>query len=197
MEVTQSRLVTSAFQKQQWPDTEVPELILVGRSNVGKSSLINALCHRKNLAYVGKTPGKTRLLNFYMINETCLLVDAPGYGYAAGVKQTFVDFGRMMDDYFRTRRQCRGMVLILDVRRTPSEDDWMMLEYARHHGIPYCIVVSKWDKLPRSKAQQQLQVIAKAIAEDSRKLLPVSANQKTGIEALWQTMEVLLGQEQR
>lgn len=148
-----AHLIISAASKIQFPETNKPEVVMVGKSNVGKSSLINALVNRKNLAYVGNTPGKTRLINFYDINEDLLLIDVPGYGYANRSHQEQIDYGILMDDYF-SLRDPRLMLVLIDSRRGLSEEDQMMIDFAIYHDIPAVIVLTKTDKLSRSKIIQ-------------------------------------------
>lgn len=195
MIVKRSNLITSALKKSQWPDTEVPEVVMVGRSNAGKSSMINALCNRKNLAYVGKKPGKTRLLNFFSINEEYVLVDAPGYGYADTNFDKAIDFGQMMEDYFQSRTQCKGMILVLDIRRVPSKDDLNMVEFAKYYHVPYLAVLTKADKLSNNEKAKQKQVIAKTLQMDVQDLVLISSEKKIGIDLLWDKMEILLKRE--
>ncbi|MCF0110309.1 MAG: YihA family ribosome biogenesis GTP-binding protein [Erysipelotrichaceae bacterium] len=188
MEVKNSQLLTSAFHKEQWPQTDLPEWIMVGRSNVGKSSLINAMCNRKNLAYVGKTPGKTRLLNFFEVNHELILVDAPGYGYAQRNLQTHIDFGKMMEDYFHERLQCKGMLLILDIRRIPNEDDLLMYDFAKHYHVPVTVVLTKCDKLSRSDQNLQVKKICDTLGISGDSCALVSSEKKTGVEEVWNRM---------
>ena len=195
MEIKQSSLLQSAVRKDQWPQLELPEVIMVGRSNAGKSSFINALCNRKNLAYVGKQPGKTRILNFFLINKDYVLVDAPGYGYAIASHKTTVDFGDMMEEYFQSRSQCKGMIMILDIRRKPSSDDLSMLEYARYYNVPCLFVLTKADKISNNEKFKQKQMIAKTLEVDPKQLVIVSSEKKVGIEQAWERMEELMKQE--
>ena len=143
MEYFDAKLLISAAGKSQWPDSELPEIVLAGKSNVGKSSLINTLLNRKSLAYVGKTPGKTRLLNFYEVNQQFMMVDVPGYGFAQRSQKELIDFGTMMEDYFSERKQLKVCIQIIDLRHGPSKDDLMMLDYVRSNGIPVLIVATK------------------------------------------------------
>lgn len=147
------RLLISAADKSQFPDFSGCEIVMVGKSNVGKSSLINALCNRKRLAYVGKTPGKTRLINFYQIRSDLMLVDVPGYGFANRSKEEQAHYARIMEDYFALRKLSL-MLVLLDSRRGVSEDDELMMDFAAYHKIPYVLVLTKTDKLPFSKLAQ-------------------------------------------
>ena len=189
--IKKSSLLISAAKFEQWPQTDYPEIIMIGRSNAGKSSLINALCQRKNLAYVGKTPGKTRLLNFFLLNEQWMLVDAPGYGFANITKNMVDSFGKMMEDYFQKRSQCKGMVLVMDIRRIPNEDDLSMIEYANYYQLPYVIVLTKVDKISNNVKTNQLHKIMRKLGVEKDTLYCVSNEKKTGIDQLWQRLSEL------
>lgn len=145
-----AHLILSAAGRDQFPTDTPPEVVMVGKSNVGKSSLINALAQRKRLAYVGQTPGKTRLINFYYINEDIMLVDVPGYGFANRSRAEQIHYSELMDSYFELRNPLVMLVLI-DVRRGMSDDDRIMLDFASHHDIPCAIILTKVDKLSRNK----------------------------------------------
>ncbi len=148
-----AKLIISCAQPEQFPNTHQAEILMVGKSNVGKSSLINALTNRKRLAYVGQRPGKTRLINFYEINDKLILVDVPGYGYANRSHQEQLDYAHLMDGYFELRSP-RVMLVVVDVRRGIVDDDYIMLDFAEYNDIPCAIVLSKVDKLSRSKMMQ-------------------------------------------
>lgn len=145
-------LIISAASHEQFPNTGQIEIVMVGKSNVGKSSLINALTNRKKLAYVGQRPGKTRLINFFHINDDLMLVDVPGYGFANRSKQEQVHYGELMDSYFELRKPSLMMILV-DIRRGMGEEDHIMLQFAQHYGIQPIIVLSKSDKLSRGAAK--------------------------------------------
>ena len=147
------QLIISAAQASQFPQTHQKEIVFVGKSNVGKSSIINSLIKRKKLAYVGQRPGKTRLANFYYINEDVMFVDVPGYGFANRSKKEQEDYGELLDSYFADRNVSL-MLILVDIRRGISEDDEVMINYANFYEIPYAIVLSKADKFSRSKALQ-------------------------------------------
>lgn len=153
VKASEPHLIISAAQAAQFPQTNQTEIVFVGKSNVGKSSIINALVKRKKLAYVGQRPGKTRLANFYHINDGLLFVDVPGYGFANRSKQEQEDYGILMDSYF-SERDVDLMLVMIDIRRGLSEEDEVMINYANYYGIPYVIVLSKADKFSRSKAMQ-------------------------------------------
>ncbi len=187
MQVQKAELVISAPNRESWPDSELPELVLAGRSNVGKSSFINAITGRKKLAYVGNTPGKTRLLNFFNIDDRYMFVDVPGYGFANLSKAQLIAFGQMMEDYFANRIQKKGLLMLVDARHLPSEDDLGMLEYARYYEIPVCIVATKTDKVQASKRYHMLKQIRKALDLKSNEvLIPFSAQTKEGVDEVWE-----------
>lgn len=184
--IIQAELVVSAPDESQWPESELPEVVLAGRSNVGKSTFINAICNRKKLAYVGNTPGKTRLLNFFVLNETMMLVDVPGYGYAAISKDQMIRFGSMMETYFEKREQLKGLVMIVDIRHKPTEDDITMLEFARYNSIPLCVIATKADKISYHKQLKQIEIIKQTLKlQESETLILFSSVTLKGLDAVW------------
>ncbi len=189
MEIREASLLASAPSREHWPDSDLPEIVLAGRSNVGKSSLINCLCQKKALAYVGKTPGKTRLLNFFQVNRQFVLVDVPGYGYANASHRQLMQFGAMMEEYFGERSQLKGLLLLADLRHKPTSDDVTMAEFARYHGIPFVIAATKADKVPRSRRHAQLQLVASTLDCDIQDVLPFSSVTQEGREAVLAAME--------
>lgn len=187
MQVQKAELVISAPNRESWPESALPELVLAGRSNVGKSSFINAITGRKKLAYVGNTPGKTRLLNFFNIDDRYMFVDVPGYGFANLSKAQLIAFGEMMEDYFANRIQKKGLLMLVDARHLPSEDDLGMLEYARYYEIPVCIVATKTDKVQASKRYHMLKQIRNAFnLKSDEVLIPFSAQTKEGVDEVWE-----------
>lgn len=193
MEVKNPYLVISAPNSKSWPEGNLPEIVMAGRSNVGKSSLINTITRRKNLAYVGNTPGKTRLLNFFNIDDRFLLVDVPGYGYANASKKTLIQFGEMMEEYFGTREQKKGLLIIVDARHKPSEDDITMMEYARYHGMKLAVIATKMDKLKRSEVKKNLDKIKTTLElADDDYLIPFSSEKRQGIDRVWQVIDEML-----
>ena len=189
MQIQEAELLISAPGKEQWPDTPYPEIVLAGRSNVGKSSLSNALCGRKKPAYVGNTPGKTRLLNFFLLNRKLVFVDVPGYGYANISKQQLLRFGEMMEDYFHERKQKKALLLIVDGRHKPTDDDVTMLEFARYFELPIIIAATKMDKVKASQRQKQLKLISETLAlSEEDHLIPCSSANKEGMDRLWEVI---------
>lgn len=159
MKIKSSDYAVSAVKAEQYPQDGLPEIALAGRSNVGKSSLINRLLNRKNLARTSSSPGKTQTLNFYLVNEEFYLVDVPGYGFAKVSKKQRAEFGVMIQDYLETRANLEGLMILVDARHEPTKDDQAMYEYAQYLNLPILVVLTKVDKLKKnaaSRAQQQL-----------------------------------------
>src|SRR5690606_23005665 len=150
MKINKAEFITSAVDKSQYPKDNLPEIALAGRSNVGKSSFINKLLGRKHLVRTSSKPGKTRTLNFYKINDQFYFVDVPGYGYAKVSKKEREKWGRMMEDYFETRKQLKAVVLIIDSRHLPTKDDLQMYEFVMYLNIPLVIIATKVDKLSKN-----------------------------------------------
>ncbi|MCI9293399.1 MAG: YihA family ribosome biogenesis GTP-binding protein [Erysipelotrichaceae bacterium] len=196
MQFQKAELVISAPDRRSWPDTTLPEIVLAGRSNVGKSSFINAITERKKLAYVGNTPGKTRLLNFFNLDDRYMLVDVPGYGYANLSKSQLMKFAQMMDEYFEQREQKKGMVILVDARHLPSEDDLSMVEYARYFKIPICIVATKIDKVKPTQRSHKIKMIKQALElSENEILIPFSAISKQGIDDVWKRLIEMMEDE--
>ena len=166
------------------PETTLPEVAFVGRSNVGKSSLLNRLVRRKSLARVSRTPGRTREINFFSVNDTFVLADLPGYGYARVSKTQQQEWRPMMERYLTQTSQLRGVVQLLDVRREPTEDDLSMLEFLADHGIPVLIVVTNTDKLAATRVQPELDRIAANLGIDPGQVLGFSSVTGSGRDEL-------------
>ena len=149
----------SAVRRSQYPTDDLPELLLVGRSNVGKSSFINTLINRKNFARTSSNPGKTQTINFYLVNESFYLVDAPGYGYANLSKKKQKKFGLMMEDYLTSRKQLKQVFMLIDFRHRPSSDDIMMYNFLKYYKLPVTIVATKADKVGITGHQKQRSII--------------------------------------
>ncbi len=155
MKITSVNLVISAVRRSQYPTDNLPEYLLVGRSNVGKSSFINTIISRKNYARTSSNPGKTQTINFYLVNNSFYLVDAPGYGYANLSKQKQKKFGLMMEDYLINRPNLKQVFMLIDFRNKLSNDDIMMYNFLKHYKLPVTIVATKTDKVGITLQQKQ------------------------------------------
>ena len=153
MKINDVRLEVQAVRRSQYPENDKPEFMLVGRSNVGKSSFINAIVGRKNMAYTSGKPGKTQTLNFYIVNENFYLVDVPGYGYANVSKDVQQKFGKMIEEYLEKREQLIRVFMLIDFRHKPTEDDVLMYNFLKYYSIPVTIVATKVDKVGSSKVE--------------------------------------------
>ena len=162
MKINSVELAVSAVRRSQYPEGSLPEFLLVGRSNVGKSSFINALVNRKNIARISSMPGKTQTLNFYLVNEGFYLVDVPGYGYAAVNRKVQEKFGKMIEEYLEKRENMRRVFLLIDFRIKPTEDDLLMCHFLKYYNIPVTIVATKVDKVGASKKEKNKKVILDA-----------------------------------
>lgn len=163
MKINSVDLDVVAVRRSQYPEAGLPEFLLIGRSNVGKSSFINTLINRKNLARTSSVPGKTQTLNFYIVNNEFYLVDAPGYGYASVNKQQQKKFGLMIEEYLQKREELKRVFLLIDFRHKPSEDDLLMYNFLKYYNIPTTIVVTKTDKVGSSKKDKNLKLIKDAL----------------------------------
>lgn len=193
MEVKQAVFIKSAAKPGDYPPSVLPEVAFVGRSNVGKSSLINVLANRKALVRTSSTPGRTQLINFFDINSILTLVDLPGYGYAKAPPEVRKQWGPMIETYLAQRESLKTVVVILDIRRKPSDGDLDMLRWLGIYGIPPIIVLTKCDKLSKNERAKQMALIADAIERDQNSLLPFSALSRDGRDRIWQEIELLLG----
>lgn len=155
MKINSVNLEVSAVRRSQYPTDNKPEFLLVGRSNVGKSSFINTIINRKNYARTSANPGKTQTINFYIVNDEFYLVDAPGYGFANLSKSKQKKFGLMMEDYMTNRKNLKQVFMLIDFRHKPSSDDIMMYNYLKHYKIPVTIVATKTDKIGITLQQKQ------------------------------------------
>lgn len=185
MIIKNSEYAVSAVREDQYPKDELPELAMAGRSNVGKSSLINTFVNRKNLARTSSQPGKTQTLNFYRVNDEFYLVDVPGYGYARVSQKKRQEFGEMIQDYLETRANLEGILILVDGRHEPTKDDIAMYQYAQYLNIPILVVATKIDKVKRNQRNKSIAGIKKAInlrPEDD--LLTFSSVDKTNLDKL-------------
>jgi GTP-binding protein len=162
------------------PDSTLPEVAFAGRSNVGKSSLINRLVNRKRLARVSNTPGRTREINFFRVNDDFVLVDLPGYGYAKISKETRAAWRPLIEGYLRDSRNLRGIVQLLDARHDPTPDDLQMLEFLADLEVPTVVVATKIDKLPRARVAERVREVARAAGVGEQQVVPFSATTGVG-----------------
>ena len=184
-------------EKGGWrPPSDLPEIAFAGRSNVGKSSLLNTLVRRKAFARVSRTPGRTREINFFRVNNGFVLVDLPGYGYARISKEKKAEWRPLIEAYLRRTQQLRGIVLLLDIRREPSDDDRAMLDFLAEVEVPTIVALTKTDKLSKSAAKERAAEIARSLALDGDQVIPFSAVNGDGRVELLEAIVELVGTAQ-
>lgn len=172
------------------PENELPEIAFAGKSNVGKSSLINALMNRKSYARISATPGKTQTINFYNINEEMYLVDLPGYGYAKVSEKEKAQWGRLIERYLHSSTQLKAVFLLIDIRHEPSANDKMMYEWIVEQGFHPIIIATKLDKLKRSQVQKHVKMVKEGLnLVPGTKVIPFSSVSKQGREEIWELVE--------
>lgn len=192
MIITSAQFVTSAAESSQYPPATLPEIAFSGRSNVGKSSLINALLNRKHLVKTSSTPGRTRLINFFEINASFLFVDLPGYGYAkvpASVKQTWRP---MIETYLLTRKTLKAVILILDIRRVPGAQEHHFIDWLCHFNIPRMLVITKSDKISKSNRIKNRKSIAESLSVNENEFTLFSAKSRLGKDEVWSGITKLI-----
>lgn len=178
--------ITSAARKDQYPISDLPEVAFAGRSNVGKSSLINSILNRKSLVKVSSKPGKTRLINFFAVNEELMLVDLPGYGYAAVSQAEKKKWGRMIEDYLTVRENLKCVVLLVDIRHKPTGDDKLMYDFIKYYRSKAIVVATKLDKIKKSEIKKNLDLISNTLELDQTDfLLSYSSETHQNKEELW------------
>ena len=175
------------------PETGLPEVAFAGRSNVGKSSLLNALVRRKSIARVSKTPGRTREINFFRVNDSFVLVDLPGYGFAKVSKERRADWRPLIESYLKLTPQLKGIVLLLDIRRDPSDDDRAMLEFLAEVEIPTIVAATKADKLSRAAVEARAASLGKQLRLSEEQLIPFSSRSGQGRDELARAMVEIIG----
>lgn len=196
MIVKKAELTAVAVKKNQYPQDNLPEVAFAGRSNVGKSSLLNTLTNRKNLARVSGSPGKTRTINFFQINDAFRIVDLPGYGYAKLSKSATEHWGDMMESYLANRDNLRCVIQLVDIRHQPSAQDVQMYQWLQHYGLDGVVVATKADKISRNQFRSQMNMIRKTLGmvpDDI--ILPVSSLKKSGYEELWSVIEQIVSDD--
>ena len=184
-----AEFITSAVKPPQYPAPEYPEIAFAGRSNVGKSSLINKLVNRRRLVKTSNTPGRTQLINFFLVNDRLSMVDLPGYGYAKVPKAVKKTWGPMVETYLAERPCLQAVVLLMDLRRTPRVEEFNLIDWLRHYGIPMILVLTKADKLSKTKQNKQRQIAAQMLGLANDDLLLFSAKSGLGKEALWKQID--------
>ena len=193
MVIKDANLDIIATRRSQYPDDGKPEFLLVGRSNVGKSSFINAILSRKNLAYTSSKPGKTQTLNFYCVNNDFYIIDVPGYGYANTDKKTQAKFGMMIEEYLEKREQIKRVFMLIDFRHKPAEDDLLMYNFLKYYNLPVTVIATKADKIGGSKKEKSLKTILHdmdlVIGDD---LVVFSSVTKLGVKEVLDKIEELV-----
>ena len=193
MKIHRSELETVAVKPSQYPGTDIPEIAFAGRSNVGKSSLLNLITGRKSLARVSGSPGKTRTINFYLCNDEFRIVDLPGYGFARVSRSESEKWGRMMESYLEHRPNLIKVVQLVDIRHKPSAQDVQMYDYLKYYGLDGIVVATKADKISSNEKARSIKVIRNTLGMDKNdKIIPVSALKRTGDEELLDALQSLI-----
>lgn len=189
MRFINAKFIKSAEKKSDFIVDEMPQVAVVGRSNVGKSSLINLLTNNKKMAKTSSTPGRTRLVNYFNIDNKCYIVDLPGYGYAKASKNMTSAWDSVMNDYFVDNAQLKLVFVLLDCRHSPTALDIQMLEYLAEHEIPALIILTKIDKLSKSELNKNIENISKMLRYNKNMIIPTSAEKKNGVTAIEQLLD--------
>jgi GTP-binding protein len=198
MKINSVELAISAVRQSQYPEDNKPEFLLCGRSNVGKSSFINSIIERKDLARVSANPGKTQTLNFYHVNNSFYLVDVPGYGYAAVSEEVRQKFGKMIEEYLENRENLERVFLLIDFRIKPTQDDLLMYNFLNYHNLPVTIIATKVDKVSKNDRDKQIKMINEELnIKDGDNLVLFSSKTKLGkIEIQNEIEEIVYGKEE-
>lgn len=193
MNLNNAKIEITAVKPAQYPANSLPDIAFAGRSNVGKSSIINTLLNRRNLARVGATPGKTKEINFYNIDDSLYFVDLPGYGFANVSKEKKASWYEVIETYLHSRLQLKAVILLVDIRHLPSEDDRVMYEWITSNDVPHFVVATKADKIARGQYKPKCSEIRAALGMDAAvPLIPFSAETRNGREDIWKEIEQLL-----
>ncbi len=193
MKIDSAELSQTAVRVSQYPTDNKCEFLLVGRSNVGKSSFINSLINRKNYAHTSSKPGKTQTLNFYLVNNNFYLVDVPGYGYASVSKKQQHKFGLMIEEYLKTRTNLKHVFLLIDYRHKPTEDDLLMYNYLKYYNVPVTVIATKYDKVNKTARPKQDKIIAEAMNVNiNDSIIFFSSISKKGREEVYKIIEKYL-----
>lgn len=192
MKIESAKFIKSGTELEHYPEDNLPEIVLAGRSNVGKSSFINSVLNRKNIAHISSKPGKTQTLNFYLVNEKFYFVDVPGYGYAKVSKSDREAFGIMIETYLKQREQLKLVILLVDFRHEPSKDDVAMYQFLSGYNIPCIVVGTKADKVTKNQRRKHEKIILKALELDEDMFLPYSSETKENIEEIYDLLEQIV-----
>ena len=195
MKIDSVELQKVAVRQSQYPNTNKPEFLLVGRSNVGKSSFINALIGRKNYARTSSKPGKTQTLNFYLINNEFYLIDVPGYGYANVSKEKNRKMGLMIEEYIKSRGNLSHVFLLIDYRHKPSDDDVLMYDYLKYYNLDTTIIATKYDKVGASSRAAQDKIITETFKLTDKSFIQFSSTTKKGKEEIYKIILKILGKD--
>ncbi|EJG0097769.1 YihA family ribosome biogenesis GTP-binding protein, partial [Staphylococcus pseudintermedius] len=179
-------ILISAVKPEQYPELDLPEVALSGRSNVGKSTFINSMIGRKNMARTSQQPGKTQTLNFFNIDNQLIFVDVPGYGYAKVSKKQREAFGKMIETYITTREALKLVIQLVDLRHPPTEDDVLMYDFLKYYDIPTLIIATKEDKIPKGKVQKHIKIIKEKLElESGDQIISYSSIEKKKQDQIW------------
>lgn len=196
MKIIKSDLQAMAVSSKQYPDDELPEIAFAGRSNVGKSSFINSMLNRKNLARTSSKPGKTRTINFYIINDTFRFVDLPGYGYAQVSKSERSKWGEIIEEYLVKRENIKEIILIVDIRHEPTSQDLIMYQWIKSYGFSGYVIATKADKISKANWQKQIKIIRNKLEiKDVNLIIPYSSDKKINMDYAWDKFIPILGIE--
>ena len=193
MIIKKAELIITAAKKEQYPETIVPEIAFAGKSNVGKSSMINTLVNRKALARTSSQPGKTQTINFYNINDIVNFVDLPGYGYAKVSKSEKDKWGKMIETYLNSREQLKEVILLVDIRHEPGVNDIQMYEWIKSFNYTGYVIATKADKISKGQRDKYISIIKKSLSiEDKNLIIPFSASEKVNVEKVWDLFENII-----
>jgi len=192
MKIKSAKFITSATKPSQYPPADLPEIAFAGRSNVGKSSLINTLVNRKHLVKTSSTPGRTQLINFFNINDAMGFVDLPGFGYARVPVSVRKKWGPMIETFLSQRESLKGIVAIIDIRRTPGTEEIDLIRWLEHYNIDSILVITKADKLSRNKQTKQVNTIIQTLGVARDEIILFSAKTRLGKDAVWEAILALI-----
>ncbi|EKI4610144.1 YihA family ribosome biogenesis GTP-binding protein [Staphylococcus pseudintermedius] len=189
-------ILISVVKPEQYPELDLPEVALSGRSNVGKSTFINSMIGRKNMARTSQQPGKTQTLNFFNIDNQLIFVDVPGYGYAKVSKKQREAFGKMIETYITTREALKLVIQLVDLRHPPTEDDVLMYDFLKYYDIPTLIIATKEDKIPKGKVQKHIKIIKEKLElESGDQIISYSSIEKKKQDQIWAAISAFIAEE--